>query len=74
MVDVLASLEKAVDLDIFESKEASVCMCFESELLFEERLNTRCALLEVEIVRYLFTIIRIVRPGMAGVGALELIK
>jgi hypothetical protein len=70
---VLVSLEKAVDLLIFESKLASLLSnCLVSEKF--DLLNTLLADFDVEIVLCLLTIILMVRPGMAGVEALELIR
>jgi hypothetical protein len=67
----LCSLEKAVDRDIFESKLVSLLRVDELCLVdaASARLKTLFADLEVETVLYLLTIIRIVLPGMAGVGA-----
>ena len=66
----------AVERDILESKLVSL---FRVEVLClldttSARLKTLFADLEVETVRYLFTIILIVLPGMAGVGAELFIK
>jgi hypothetical protein len=69
---VLCSLENAVDLDILESKLVSLFNVM--VYLASERLKTRFADFDVDMVRCLFTIMRIVRPGMAGVGAAPLIK
>ena len=70
---VLPSLEKAVDFDIFESKLVSFCSPFPPALesdLVSERLKHLLADFEVDTEFYLFTIILIVRPGIAGVGAI----
>jgi hypothetical protein len=69
---VLCSLEKAVERDILESKLVSLFNVI--FYLASERLKTRLADLEVDTVRCLLTIIRIVRPGIAGVGAAPFIK
>jgi hypothetical protein len=72
----LCSLEKAVERDILESKLVSL-LRVEVLCLLETasaRLKTLFADLEVETVLYLFTMILIVLPGIAGVGAEPLIK
>ncbi len=48
-------------------------LCLEAEAA-SARLKTLFADFEVETVLYLLTMIRIVLPGMAGVGAAPLIK
>jgi hypothetical protein len=67
---VLASLEYAVDLDIFESKLVSLCRPPLKLLtdLASVRLKHRLADFETDTEFCLFTIILIVRPGIAGVG------
>lgn len=72
----LYSLEKAVDRDILESKLVSL---FRVEVLClldatSALLKTLFADFEVDTVRYLFTIILIVLPGIAGVGAEPFIR
>jgi hypothetical protein len=72
----LCSLEKAVERDIFESKLVSL-LRVEVLCLVETtsaRLKTLFADFEVETVLYLFTMILIVLPGIAGVGAAPFIK
>jgi len=72
----LCSLEKAVERDILESKLVSL---LREEVLCllkaaSARLKTLFADFEVETVLYLFTMILIVLPGIAGVGAEPFIK
>jgi hypothetical protein len=72
----LCSLEKAVERDILESKLVSL-LSVEVLCLLETtsaRLKTLLADFDVETVLYLFTMILIVLPGIAGVGADPFIK
>lgn len=64
-----------MDFDIFESKLVSLWRPFTLEFAVDlpsERLKHLFADLETDIEFCLFTMILMVRPGIAGVGAIPL--